>query len=105
GVLANAIDIANGQRDWVWAWPLVALGWGGVALVAFERGRGGGAADQTSRPPRWLRLLPLSTGLGAVTGFALVVGRAEPRFVLPLGLALSIYGGLAAARASAWLAR
>jgi len=41
------------------------------------------------------RLLPFAAGVSSLCCFTLVVGRAEERFVLPLGLALSYYGGLA----------
>src|SRR6185369_5548757 len=104
GVLANALDIAEAERQFFWIAPLVALGWAGVVLALVRRRSDpvatDGAADGVL--PRWQRLLPILTGLGAVVGFALVVGRADPRFVLPLGFALSIHGGLALARAAAF---
>jgi hypothetical protein len=44
---------------------------------------------------RAVRLLPLLAGLGSLVAFALVVGRYEHRFVLPLGFWLSIYAAVA----------
>ena len=70
---------------------------------AGDRARGGRARrDAPRRSPIGL-LGPLAAGAGCLVAFTLVVGRAEHRFVLPLGFWLSFYVGLAleAARAQA----
>jgi hypothetical protein len=59
------------------------------AAVAVLRRPGDGTLKR--RAPR---ALPLLAGLGSVAFFTLVVGRAELRFVLPLGFFLSAYGGV-----------
>jgi hypothetical protein len=94
GVLANLADIAAAQADLWWPWPVVALAWGGVALVV---------AAVVARRATAAALVPLGAGLGSLCGFALVVGRAEHRFVLSLGFWLSFYAAIALERAVAWL--
>src|SRR5262249_42481089 len=42
-------------------------------------------------------LVPLVSGLGALFGLTLWVGRSEQRFVLPLGFFLAVHAGVAAA--------
>ncbi len=93
GVLANLRDLAgNGARFW-WPWPVVALAWMGVALAIAHAvvSRDG---DGRRRSPIGL-LGPLAAGAGSLVAFTLVVGRAEHRFVLPLGFWLSFYVGVA----------
>lgn len=87
GVLANLADVLGGQARTFWPWPVVALAWAGVALTIVM-------VVRRHRSP-WL-LLPLGAGLGSLLGFVLAVGRAEHRFVLPLGFWLSFYAGLGA---------
>ena len=88
GVLDNVRDIALHQARFWWPWPLVILAWLGVAWVVV------GPSGTELRARMW-RLLPFAAGVSSLCCFTLVVGRAEERFVLPLGLALSYYGGLA----------
>jgi len=84
GRIANLVDLGAAQSDFFWSWPVVILCWGGVVLAARRRAA-------------WL---PFLSGAGSVVGFALWVGRCEPRFVLPFGFFLSLYGGVAAAALS-----
>ncbi len=101
GVMANLRDLAADPGRLWWPWPVVALAWMGVAL-AIARAVVGRPGDEPRRPPIWL-LGPLAAGAGCLVAFTLAVGRAEHRFVLPLGFWLSFYVGLAleAARAQA----
>ena len=101
GVMANLRELATGSGRLWWPWPVVVLAWMGVAL-AIARAAVGRDGDEPRRPPIWL-LGPLAAGVGCLVAFTLVVGRAEHRFVLPLGFWLSFYVGLAleAARAQA----
>jgi hypothetical protein len=97
GLLANLHDIAAAQVGFWWPWPIVALAWAGAALSLAPGGGSGGGARAI------YRAIPLVAGLGSLLGFALVVGRAEHRFVLPLGFWLSLYAGVALEAARAWL--
>ncbi|HEU4408406.1 MAG TPA: hypothetical protein VFS43_24290 [Polyangiaceae bacterium] len=88
GLRANVIDLASGQADYWWPWPIVALAWAGVAL----------ALARPARPPLGVpafRLMPLVAGVSSQLFFTLVVARNEHRFLLPLGFWLSLYGGVA----------
>ena len=110
GVAANLRDLWVAQADFWWPWPVVAVAWVGVALalvpaVAIALGRRRGTvvgAMVAAGGTDLARLAPLLAGLGSVVGFTLVVGRAEHRFVLPLGFWLSFYVGLALDRARRW---
>ncbi len=90
GVLTNVMDIGLGQETFYWPWLVVALCWTGVGMVALSRG-GGGIRSRT------FRLLPLCAGVSSVLFFTLLVARCEHRFLLPLGLWLAYYGGVASA--------
>jgi hypothetical protein len=81
GLFANLADVAAAQGEFFWPWPIVALAWVGVVLAARRR----------------LALVPLLAGLGSVFALSLLIGRAEHRFVLPLGFFLALYAGRAAA--------
>jgi hypothetical protein len=94
GLLANLHDVAAAQADFWWPWPIVALAWAGVAVSLAPSG---------GRPRRVLGAIPILAGMGSLTGFALVVGRSEHRFVLPLGFWLSLYAGVALEAARVWL--
>ena len=104
GVAANLRDVLGGQADTFWPWPVVAAAWIGVALtlISVARDRRGhtAAPDAADAPAVVWRLLPLAAGLGTLLAFVLAVGRAEHRFVLPLGFWLSFYAGVAVAAAS-----
>src|SRR5690606_7230827 len=86
----NSRDILVQQSDFWWPWPVVGLAWLGVVLALRS------APEARVRGLVW-RLLPLCAGLSSTLAFTLVVGRAEHRFVLPLGFWLSGYAGVAAA--------
>jgi hypothetical protein len=90
GLYANLRDIASAQAEFFWPWPVVLLAWAGVIVAITQASRPG--LQRTS-----LRLVPLTCALSSLASFALLVGRAEHRFVLPLGFALSYYAGAAAA--------
>jgi hypothetical protein len=107
GVAANLRDLWVAQADFWWPWPIVAVAWAGVALALAlalsgrQRGADVGAMVAAGGTDN-ARLAPLLAGLGSLVGFTLVVGRAEHRFVLPLGFWLSFYVGLALDRAQRW---
>jgi hypothetical protein len=88
GLAANARDLLSRQSEGFWPLPVLILVWV-FAAVAILRPPGDGTLKR--RAPR---ALPLLAGLGSVLFFTLVVGRAELRFVLPLGFFLSAYGGV-----------
>ena len=97
GVAANLYDLFVAQPEYWWPRPIVVLAWAGVALVlAAVVGTGG-------RDQRIWRLAPLLAGLGSLVGFTLIVGRAEHRFVLPLGFWLAFYAAIALERMRTWL--
>jgi hypothetical protein len=93
GIMANLHDLATGRERFWWPWPVVALAWVGVAL-AIARAAAGRDGDARRRSRIGL-LGPLAAGGGCLVAFTLVVGRAEHRFLLPLGFWLSFYVGLA----------
>lgn len=98
GLAANLWDIAVGQSEFWWPWPVVVLAWSGAivsCLASARPGRWSRASRTSQTTPPALTAVPLLAGLGSLVAFALVVGRAEHRFVLPLGFWLSIYAGLA----------
>ena len=110
GVATNATDLFFAQAEFWWSWPLVAVAWGGVLYVAFRslpRGddarfapaENGLGWSLDARFRVW-RLAPLVAGLSSLVAFTLVVGRTEHRFALPLGLWLSVYGGVMLSRLS-----
>lgn len=91
GLLANLGDLASHQPEFFWPWPIVLLGWIGVAIAFARPGKG-------ALEGRLARAIPAVLALSSVAFFTLVVGRCEHRFVLPLGLWLSGYAGVAAAQ-------
>ena len=99
GVLANLRDLAGGSQRLWWPWPVVAVAWMGVAL-AIARVMVSRDGPEPRHPAIGL-LGPLAAGAGCLAAFTLLVGRAEHRFVLPLGFWLSAYAGVALAAASA----
>ncbi len=102
GLMANLRDLASAPERFWWPWPVVALAWAGVALAIARVvvGREGRARSRASIE----RLGPFFAGAGCLVAFTLVVGRAEHRFVLPLGFWLSFYVGLALEAARAQVA-
>jgi hypothetical protein len=93
GLAANLHDVAARQADFWWPWPVVALAWAGVLAALF------------AAPASPLVAVPLLAGLGSLVAFTLVAGRAEHRFVLPLGFWLSLYAGVGLEAARARLRR
>lgn len=85
GMVANLSDIWAAQPEFWWPWPVVAVAWLGVA-----------AAWKEGNSRLGLRYLPALAGLSFLLSFTLVAARSQPRFVLPLGLVLAVYGGFAA---------
>jgi hypothetical protein len=90
GVWANIVDLAGSQAEFFWSWPVIVLAWGG-ALASWLRPSGASAFVSRAR------LLPLTCAISSLLTFTLVAARSDHRFVLPLGLALSYYAGIAAA--------
>jgi hypothetical protein len=88
GLLANVRDALSAEP--VYYWPLIALAvaWLGVLVALFAK-RGPSSLER-----RGPRLLPFVAGLSSFLFFALPVARAEPRFIMPLGVALAAYGGI-----------
>jgi hypothetical protein len=94
GLGLNLYDLWMAQSTFLWHWGVVGLCWAGVVLACL-------AARTAEHPmPRALRLLPFTTALSSIVLFALPVARCEHRFVLPVAIWLSVYGG----HALAWLA-
>jgi hypothetical protein len=94
GVLLNLSDLWAAQPAFYWHPGIVAACWLGVVLAVVLPAPPGGAS-------RLERALPIVAGLSSVLAFTLPVARCEHRFVLPLGVALCVYGGAALA----WLGR
>jgi hypothetical protein len=90
GVWANLNDVLRSQAEFFWSWPVVLLAWACVIVSCVAPAAAGLRA-------RSLRLLPLACALSSLSTFTLVAARCEHRFVLPLGLALAYYAGIAAA--------
>ncbi len=86
GVLANLQDIVGAQDEYFWPWPFVIAAWLGV-LIACVPKRG----DDPAMSALVRRMLPLSFGCSSLVCFALVVGRSQHRFVLPMGFFLAPY--------------
>jgi hypothetical protein len=95
GVLANLADVWRHQERALWPWPVVLLAWLGVGLSGL--GLSGLCRHR-------LRLLPLVAGLSTLVFFVLVAARSEERFMLPLGVFLAPYFGLACAELLRWSA-
>lgn len=88
GVLQNLWDIATRQPDAWWPWPMTALCWVGVAMALV------GASGSGLRSRVW-RMLPLLAAVSFLATFTLVAARNEERFLLPAGVLLAVYGGIA----------
>jgi hypothetical protein len=89
GLSANLRDALALQPEAFWPLPVLVLVWV-FAFVAIVR-----PPAETALARRAPRALPLLAGVGSLFFFTLVVGRAEHRFLLPLGFFLSAYGGVA----------
>ncbi len=90
GVLANVRDALVAEPSLYWPFPALGIAWLGVVVAALAR---------PGEPPlggRAARLLPFVAALSSFAFFTLPVARSEARFLLPLGLFLSAYGGVAA---------
>ena len=98
GVWANLSDLARSQSEFFWPWPVLLLAWAS-AFVLCVRPSGSGLQRKS------LQLLPMAFALSSLLTFTLVAARCEHRFVLPLGLALAYYAGIAAAVLSGRLPR
>ncbi|HEY2733045.1 MAG TPA: glycosyltransferase family 39 protein, partial [Polyangiales bacterium] len=83
GVWANLLDLAAVPARYFWPWPIVLLGCTGV-VFALARANGPRALERRS-----VRALLVVSALSTLLCFVLVVGRSDPRFVLPIGLAMS----------------
>ena len=97
GAADNSLALWRAQAEYWWPWPVVALAWLGVALAPRLYRRTCAARATPSPPassPALLALLPLASGLGSTAAFTLLVGRAEHRFMLPLGFWLGGYAGV-----------
>jgi len=88
GLLANLRAAFTRQPAYFWPLPVLALAYAGGILATFRAP----AAPLTSRV---LVHAPFLAGLGNLVFFALLVGRAEHRFLLTFGFFLSAYGGIA----------
>jgi hypothetical protein len=87
GFLANVRAVFTRQPADFWPLPVLALAYAGVVVALFRRSPG--------EPLAKFRHLPFVAGISNLIFFALVVGRAEHRFLLPFGFFLSAYGGIA----------
>ena len=97
GAAENALALWRGQAEYWWPWPVVALAWLGVALAPRLHRRIQAASGARASRGVLLALLPLASGLGSTVAFTLLVGRAEHRFMLPLGFWLGGYAGVCVA--------
>jgi hypothetical protein len=88
GLLLNLHDLWVAQTSFFWHASIVDLCWIGIAVAALQRP---GPGLQS----RFFRLVPALAGLSSVAFFTLPVARCEHRFVLPLTVWLSVYGGAA----------
>ncbi|HEX4352284.1 MAG TPA: glycosyltransferase family 39 protein, partial [Polyangiales bacterium] len=99
GVWANLRDVVDVPARYFWPWPFALIGVVG-ALFALQLANGAGALARRS-----VRSLLLLSALSSLICFTLVVGRSDPRFVLPIGVALSAYAGVLLACATNRLPR
>jgi len=88
GLVANVRDALSAEPIYYWPHAALGIAWLGVFVAVFAPP---GREPLACRAPR---LLPLVAGLSSFLFFTLPVARAEPRFILPLGLMLSAYGGI-----------
>jgi hypothetical protein len=94
GAADNTLALWHGQAEYWWPWPVVGLAWLGVALAPRLYRRRCTAAATPAIGGALPALLPLASGLGSTVAFTLLVGRAEHRFMLPLGFWLGGYAGV-----------
>jgi hypothetical protein len=88
GLLANVRAAFTHQPAYFWPLPVLVLAYAGGVAAAFR----------ARSAPGMSRLLvhgPFLAGFGNLVCFALFVGRAEHRFLMPFGFFLSAYGGIA----------
>ena len=100
GLSQNLLDLFSAQTAFFWHPVIVALCWCGLVFGGLQRTPHGLTVSAR-------RLVPLVAAFSSLLAFTLPVGRCEHRFVLPLGVWLSVYGGaslawLFAQRARAW---
>jgi len=99
GLQQNLLDLFWLQDDFWWPWPVVGVAWLGALLAPRLRWSAEAGSEvrsgQRLLPGHWAwSWLPLSAGVSSVLAFTLVVGRAEHRFLLPLGFCLAGYAGV-----------
>jgi hypothetical protein len=100
GFTANVVALVRLQAVAFWPTLTVAGAWLGVLMSPFVRA--GMTNPRAHGGPLW-PWLPFLSGLGSTFAFALAVGRAEHRFILPMAWWLSLYAGLTAERLVATL--
>ncbi len=83
GIGANLADLWRHQDEAFWPWPIVLMGWAGVGLAI---------------PKGAKALLPAVGALSYLCFFVLVAARSEHRFMLPIGVLMTPYVGLACSR-------
>jgi 4-amino-4-deoxy-L-arabinose transferase-like glycosyltransferase len=88
GLFLNLHDLWVSQASFFWHWTLVAFAWSGILVAALIR-------PGPALHGRWVRLVPAVAAISSVAFFTLPVARCEHRFVLPLTVWLSVYGGAA----------
>jgi hypothetical protein len=98
GFVANVRAVFARQPADFWPLPMLGLAYMGVIVGLFSRAPDPSVRSSTLASGGKLAVLrPLSLVAGAsnLVFFALLVGRAEHRFLLPFGFFLSAYGGVA----------
>lgn len=100
GLQRNVLDLFSAQTEFFWHPVVVSLCWCGLTFGGLQRTPSG--LSFSAR-----RLVPLVAAFSSLLAFTLPVGRCEHRFVLPLAVWLSVYGGAALAwlfaqRARTW---
>lgn len=88
GVVMNLRNLCSAQAEFFWPWPVTLLAWAGVLMAVWR-------AARAPENVRCLLVLPGLAALSSLLCFTLVVARSEARFVLPLGVLLAFYGGIA----------
>jgi hypothetical protein len=90
GVVANVQDAFASLPHVYWPFPALAVACLGIAVAMFL------PPEAAPLRNRSARLLPLVGSISSFVFFTLVVARSEHRFLLPSGLLLAAYGGVAA---------
>ena len=88
GFVANLRAVFARQPADFWPLPMLGFAYAGLLVGLFSRAPERGKLAV-------LRPLPFLAGASNLVFFALLVGRAEHRFLLPFGFFLSAYGGVA----------